>query len=80
MRNRVLRAVQRPVGVWHVSVFYQFSGGVGPIACGTDSNGNVYVARQDFASSHSLVAAALLLLRSTYFLMKIRMREVTYRF
>jgi len=51
MRNRVLRAVQRPAGVWHVSVFYQFAGGVGPVACATDDAGNLFVARQDFAIS-----------------------------
>jgi len=50
-RNRVLRAVQYPEGVFHASVFYQFSGGVGPAGVCCDSNGNVYVARADFGGS-----------------------------
>ena len=32
MANRVLRFVQKPAGVFHFSVFYQFSGGLGYVA------------------------------------------------
>eukprot|EP00659_Diplonema_papillatum_P009182 gene9182-14240_t len=46
--NRVLRCVQRPAGVWHASVFFQFSGLLGPVAVDCDSNGNIYVGRFDF--------------------------------
>ncbi len=49
MANRVLRFVQRPAGVFHSSVFYQFSGRMGPSALCCDSEGTLYVARYDFA-------------------------------
>ena len=48
--NRVLRFVQRPAGVYHCSVFHQFSGGLGPSAIAVDKSGNLYVARYDFAA------------------------------
>jgi len=50
MTNRILRLVQR-AGVFHCSVFYQFSGGMGPsgIACG--ANGNLYVSHYDLAAA-----------------------------
>ena len=48
-RNRILRGVQYPTkGVWNVSVFHQFAGGVGPAGVCVDEDGNVYVARADF--------------------------------
>jgi hypothetical protein len=47
MQNRVLRFVQRPTGVFHVSVFYQFSGRIGPSAIVVDREGFIYVARYD---------------------------------
>lgn len=43
MANRVLRFFQQPAGVYHSSVFHQFSGGVGPSCLAIDSNGNLYV-------------------------------------
>lgn len=49
MKNRVLRFFQKPEGVFHSSVFCQFSGGVGPNAIAIDSKGNVYVAQYDIA-------------------------------
>lgn len=51
MANRVLRFVQKPAGVFHFSVFHQFSGGLGPSGVTCDSNGNVYVGRMDFAAA-----------------------------
>jgi hypothetical protein len=45
LTNRVLRFVQKPKGVYHGSVFYQFSGGVGPSGIAVDVAGNVYVSR-----------------------------------
>ena len=36
MQNRVLRLVQRPTGVYHCSVFYQFSGYLGPSGIARD--------------------------------------------
>lgn len=50
MANRVLRFVQKPAGVYHFSVFYQFGGGLGPTGIACDSAGNIYVARFDFAA------------------------------
>jgi sugar lactone lactonase YvrE len=50
MQNRLLRLVQRPTGVYHCSVFYQFSGGMGPSGVARDPQGNLYVTRYDFAS------------------------------
>ena len=49
MANRVLRFVQRPAGVYHSSVFHQFSGRMGPSALAVDPDGLIYVARYDFA-------------------------------
>jgi hypothetical protein len=49
MKNRVLRFFQKPEGVFHSSVFCQFSGGVGPNAIAIDSKGNIYVAQYDVA-------------------------------
>lgn len=44
MANRVLRFFQQPAGVYHSSVFHQFSGGVGPSCLAIDNgNGNLYV-------------------------------------
>ena len=45
--NRILRFVQRPAGVYHFSVFHQFSGGFGPryLACAPD--GSLFVAHFD---------------------------------
>merc|ERR1711934_180072 len=49
LANRVLRFVQSPPGVHHMSVFHQFSGMLGPTALACDSKtGNLYVARFDF--------------------------------
>jgi len=50
LRNRVLRFVQRPAGVWISSVFCTFAGGLGPtaIAChGKGRNYVLYIARAD---------------------------------
>jgi sugar lactone lactonase YvrE len=44
-RNRILRFVQSPKGVYHCSVFHQFSGGVGPSGLACDASGHVFVAR-----------------------------------
>ncbi len=49
MANRVLRFVQKPAGVFHFSVFHQFSGGLGPSGVACDKAGNVYIGRFDFA-------------------------------
>lgn len=49
--NRILRFCQYPHGVYQCSVFYQFSGRVGPSALAIDDMGNLYVARYEFAQS-----------------------------
>ena len=53
MTNRLLRLVQR-AGVFHCSVFHQFSGRMGPsgIAC-CPTTGTLYVSHYDFASTGS---------------------------
>merc|ERR1712054_4246 len=49
MANRILRFVQNPTGVFHMSVFHQFSGLLGPTSlCCDPKTGNLYVARFDF--------------------------------
>merc|ERR1712166_451339 len=50
MANRVLRFAQSPPGSFHMSVFHQMSGRLGPtaIACHPDT-GNLYVAHSDFS-------------------------------
>jgi len=51
LANRVLRFAQSPPGVFHMSVFHQFSGLLGPSALACDpKTGNLYVARYDFKS------------------------------
>jgi aspartate beta-hydroxylase len=49
MQNRILRFAQKPIGVFHCSVFHQFSGGFGPMALACDSKGNLHVSNFDFA-------------------------------
>jgi sugar lactone lactonase YvrE len=51
MTNRVLRFFQQPEGVFHGSVFYQNSGGVGPTALAVDRQGSIYVAAYDVKES-----------------------------
>ncbi|DAZ98825.1 TPA: hypothetical protein N0F65_000981 [Lagenidium giganteum] len=51
MQNRVLRIVQRPPNAHHVSVFYQFSGGMGPSCVVVDAHNILYVGHYDFAGS-----------------------------
>jgi sugar lactone lactonase YvrE len=50
LANRLLRFVQKPQGVFHMSVFHQFSGKLGPVAvaCDHQRGGLLYVARFDF--------------------------------
>lgn len=48
--NRVIRLIENPLGVFHPSVFYQFSGRLGPTALAMDDIGNIYVARFEFQS------------------------------
>ena len=48
--NRVLRVVCHSSGVYHTSVFHQFSGRLGPTALALNPvTGQLYVARFDFA-------------------------------
>ena len=46
--NRVLRIVCHSSGVYHTSVFHQFSGRFGPSALAMSPDGKLYVARFDF--------------------------------
>lgn len=56
MKNRVLRFFQQPEGVYHSSVFYQFSGGVGPTAVTVDQAGNLYVGHYDTRGNTAIVS------------------------
>ena len=47
MKNRILRFFEKPEGVFHGSVFYQFSGGVGPSSIACDSAGSIYIGHYD---------------------------------
>ena len=51
MANRVVRYFQEPEGVYHGSVFYQLSGGVGPCCLAVDAQGSVYVGIYDTKES-----------------------------
>jgi len=48
LTNRVLRVVIHSSGVYHTSIFHQFSGRLGPTALAVHPSGQVYVARYDF--------------------------------
>ena len=50
MANRVLRLTNIEGDGLQMSVFYQFSGRLGPTALAMNENGQLYVARYDFAS------------------------------
>lgn len=52
MNNRVLRFFQRPAGVYHGSIFYSLSGGVGPMSLTLDNAGNLYVGQFDVKGMH----------------------------
>jgi sugar lactone lactonase YvrE len=55
--NRILRIVCHSSGVYHTTVFHQFSGRLGPTALAMSPSGLLYVARFDFteASKHGLI-------------------------
>lgn len=57
LKNRILRVIVHSSGVYHTSVFHQFSGRLGPTALAMNQRGNLYVARFDFqeASKHGLI-------------------------
>ena len=46
--NRILRIVCHSSGVYHTSVYHQFSGRFGPTAIAMSPEGKLYVARYDF--------------------------------
>lgn len=47
-KNRVLRLVQHPAGIFHFSTFCQFSGRFGPSAIAMHQSNNLFVAQYDF--------------------------------
>lgn len=49
LTNRILRLVQRPTGTHYISVFYQFSGGMGPSSIVSSASGVLYIGHYDFA-------------------------------
>ncbi len=55
--NRLLRYTQRPAGVWHGSVFFTFTGRLGPVAVVADeARSLLYVARPDVAGMRGIVS------------------------
>ena len=50
LRNRVLRLFEYPSGVWQTSVYYQFSGSVGPSSLACARDGTLYVGMFEPAS------------------------------
>jgi len=48
LKNRILRVVLHSSGVYHTSVFHQFSGRLGPTALAFSADGKIYAARYDF--------------------------------
>lgn len=56
--NRVLRIVCHSSGVFHTSVFYQFSGRFGPSSVAVHPDGRIFVARFDFteSSKHGIIS------------------------
>ena len=59
--NRVLRYTQKPLGVWHGTVFHQFSGRLGPTALVVDRVRElIYVARPEVPEMGGGSAVAVL--------------------
>jgi sugar lactone lactonase YvrE len=59
--NRLLRFTQRPQGVWHAAVFFQFSGRLGPSAIAVDGSRELlYVARPEAADQGGSSVIAVL--------------------
>merc|ERR1719498_442516 len=56
--NRILRIVCHSSGVYHTSVFHQFSGRFGPTALAMHPDGRLFVARFDFteSSKHGIIS------------------------
>ena len=54
--NRLLRFFQKPTGVFHYSVFCQFSGGVGPSSVAVDEAGNIYVGHYDLGAGNGRIS------------------------
>ena len=48
LANRILRVVIHSSGVYHTSIFHQFSGRLGPTALAVSPDGKIYAARLDF--------------------------------
>jgi sugar lactone lactonase YvrE len=57
LKNRILRVVLHSSGVYHTSVFHQFSGRLGPTALAVSQSGQIYAARFDFmeVNQHGLI-------------------------
>ena len=46
--NRIIKITENPQGVYHCSVFYVFSGRVGPTSITCDKDANIYVSRFEY--------------------------------
>jgi aspartate beta-hydroxylase len=54
--NRLLRFFQKPTGVFHYSVFRQFSGGVGPSCVAVDKAGKIYIGHYDLGAGSGRIS------------------------
>lgn len=61
MNNRILRFFQQPAGVYHGSVFYQLSGGVGPSSIVIDHATNQLIVAQYDVRDSSTEGSVLIL-------------------
>jgi sugar lactone lactonase YvrE len=57
LKNRILRVLVHTSGIYHTSVFHQFSGRLGPTALAMNARGQLFVARFDYqeATKHGLI-------------------------
>ena len=60
-QNRILRFYQEPEGVYHGSVFYQSSGGVGPSCITVDEQGSLYIGIYETCASGKSTGTVLVL-------------------
>ena len=53
--NRILRITENPQGIFHISVFHNFNGRVGPTAIAIDDQGNIYASRFEYQKENKSV-------------------------
>lgn len=58
--NRIIKIKQNNAGIFYSSVFYQFSGRIGPRALTIDEFGNLYCSRYDYQDNGNLENPAII--------------------